>query len=308
MISIIMPSYNRAHTLPRAINSILAQDYTDWELIVVDDGSSDNTVEVLRSYADPRIRVIRHPQNKGVHAAINTGFNNIRGAWFTLLGSDDELVVPGALTTFMEVPKKVDGKIDNISCNCIDSITGEFSGVGLHQDHYLDWREFLEKSRGEHWGLIKRELLGDDRLDERIRGFEDMLWNRINKRSHHYYIDKGLRIYHTEGDDRLRDPLRFEDKRSKAELYPTYCALLEHQEYLNDCREYAPDVYRALMFNAGCTFLANRDKRRALHVIRQLLTSRGGMVRGLTLLLSIPLGEGFIQVIRGGGKKLRIGT
>ena len=72
MISIIIPTYNRARVLPRAIDSVLKQTYENWELIIIDDGSTDNTQEILQSYHDHRLRYIQHEKNKGVTAAKNT--------------------------------------------------------------------------------------------------------------------------------------------------------------------------------------------------------------------------------------------
>ncbi len=84
--SVIIPTYNRAHTLPRAIESVLAQSFKDYELIVVDDGSSDETAKILERYP---IRVIRQP-NSGVSAARNRGIEAARGQIIALLDSDDE--------------------------------------------------------------------------------------------------------------------------------------------------------------------------------------------------------------------------
>ena len=84
--SVIIPTYNRAHTLPRAIESVLAQSFTDYELIVVDDGSSDETAKILERYP---IRMIRQP-NSGVSAARNRGIEAARGQIIALLDSDDE--------------------------------------------------------------------------------------------------------------------------------------------------------------------------------------------------------------------------
>jgi glycosyltransferase involved in cell wall biosynthesis len=71
-VSIMMPFLNREATLPRAIQSVLAQTFQDWELIGVDDGSTDRSVEVVQGFNDSRIRVVRHERNLGVAAARNT--------------------------------------------------------------------------------------------------------------------------------------------------------------------------------------------------------------------------------------------
>ena len=73
LVSVIIPTFNRAELLPRAIQSVLDQTLPDLELIVVDDGSTDDTLQVLQGFSDPRIRYIRHEANKGLAAARNTG-------------------------------------------------------------------------------------------------------------------------------------------------------------------------------------------------------------------------------------------
>ncbi len=86
--SVIIPVYNRAAMLERAIRSVFSQDFSDYELIVVDDGSTDRTCEVLNRYRD-RITIIRQ-QNRGVSAARNAGLRHARAPWILFLDSDDE--------------------------------------------------------------------------------------------------------------------------------------------------------------------------------------------------------------------------
>ncbi|MCR4418630.1 MAG: glycosyltransferase [Clostridia bacterium] len=89
-VSVIIPTYNRAHLVGRAIKSVLNQTYQDFEIIVVDDASRDNTEEVVRSFNDPRIRYLRHEHNLGGSAARNTGIRAARGEFIAFLDSDDE--------------------------------------------------------------------------------------------------------------------------------------------------------------------------------------------------------------------------
>lgn len=93
-VSVIIPTYNRAWILPEAVDSVLAQDYPAFELIVVDDGSSDDTVDVLAAYRD-RLTLIRR-QNRGVSAARNTGIRAASGPLIAFLDSDD-FWLPGKL-------------------------------------------------------------------------------------------------------------------------------------------------------------------------------------------------------------------
>ncbi len=87
-VSIIMPTYNRADTILRAIRSIQAQTCQDWELIVVDDGSQDDTAALVAD-VDPRLTLVWQT-NQGVTAARNTALGYCRGAYLAFLDSDDE--------------------------------------------------------------------------------------------------------------------------------------------------------------------------------------------------------------------------
>ena len=89
-VSVIIPTYNRAHLVGRAIQSVLNQTYQDFEIIVVDDGSIDNTEEIVNSFDDKRIRYIKHKKNKGAAATRNTGIKNARGEYIAFQDSDDE--------------------------------------------------------------------------------------------------------------------------------------------------------------------------------------------------------------------------
>jgi glycosyltransferase involved in cell wall biosynthesis len=89
--SIIMPTYNRAYIIQTAIQSVFAQTDQDWELIVVDDGSTDNTKELIESLHDDRIRYV-FQENAGVANARNRGLAEARGQWIAYLDSDNELL------------------------------------------------------------------------------------------------------------------------------------------------------------------------------------------------------------------------
>lgn len=91
LVSVIMPAYNTEKYIAEAIRSVMAQTYTNWELLVIDDASTDHTVDMARSLArtDPRITVICNPQNIGAARTRNRGLDLARGDWVALLDSDD---------------------------------------------------------------------------------------------------------------------------------------------------------------------------------------------------------------------------
>jgi glycosyltransferase involved in cell wall biosynthesis len=89
-VSVVVPTYNRADVLPETIDSVRRQTIDDWELLVVDDASSDQTEDVMMSYEDPRIRYFQHDENQGGSAARNTGIEHATGEYVAFLDDDDE--------------------------------------------------------------------------------------------------------------------------------------------------------------------------------------------------------------------------
>lgn len=104
MVSVIIPSYNHSQYISEAIESVLCQTYKKFELIIVDDGSTDNSREIIRGFDDSRIRFIEQ-ENRGAHAAINRGMTEARGEFITILNSDD-VYDPARLEVCVEVLEK----------------------------------------------------------------------------------------------------------------------------------------------------------------------------------------------------------
>ncbi len=88
-ISVIMPAYNAEAYIGEAIDSILAQTFSDFELLVIDDGSSDSTPEIIESYSDPRVRLVRNPHNMGVARTLNHGLDLAVGEYIARMDADD---------------------------------------------------------------------------------------------------------------------------------------------------------------------------------------------------------------------------
>ncbi|MBK5275238.1 MAG: glycosyltransferase family 2 protein [Desulfuromonadales bacterium] len=89
LVSIALPVYNGGATLAAAIRSILCQTYTNWELIIIDDGSSDNSVAVARNFHDPRIRLLINAENKSLPVSLNIALDNSTGEYFARMDQDD---------------------------------------------------------------------------------------------------------------------------------------------------------------------------------------------------------------------------
>ncbi|MGG4775534.1 glycosyltransferase family 2 protein [Paenalcaligenes sp. Me52] len=178
--SIVMPAYNAASTIKGSIDSVLAQVYTDYELIAVNDCSKDNTLQILRDYAeqDSRIRVINLENNSGVAVARNAAIEMAAGRYIAFLDSDD-LWEPRKLAVQLETLNSgadvvyamytrfyPDGKQSQVNVpevgdykklltgNFIGNLTGVYDQEKLgkifqkkvHHEDYLMWLEILEKT------------------------------------------------------------------------------------------------------------------------------------------------------------------
>lgn len=104
MISVIIPLYNKEAIIDRTLRSVLSQNYDDFEVIVVNDGSTDGSVEIVKSINDKRVRIIEQ-HNGGPSKARNTGIENALGDWLYFIDADDEME-PGSLKHFSELIKQ----------------------------------------------------------------------------------------------------------------------------------------------------------------------------------------------------------
>lgn len=89
LVSIIMPAYNTGEYIKKSINSVIDQTYKNWELLVIDDCSTDNTEEVIKSFNDERIIYLKNKENSGIAVSRNNGIKEAKGRWIAFLDSDD---------------------------------------------------------------------------------------------------------------------------------------------------------------------------------------------------------------------------
>jgi glycosyltransferase involved in cell wall biosynthesis len=197
-LSVIIPTYNRAHLVGRAIQSVLDQTYQDFELIIVDDGSTDNTEEVVKSFNDKRVRYIKHERNKGVSAARNTGIKATRSKYIAFQDSDD-IWQPEKL-------KKQMAAFSSAPSKCGVVYTGFFRRVEGGIKIYIPPPTIAQKEGDIYNSLlkgnfvappaavVKRECLEKVGVfDEHLPLFEDWdLWIRTSKYYHFKCIDEPL--------------------------------------------------------------------------------------------------------------------
>ncbi len=177
-VSVIVPVYNVEKYLPRCIESIQEQTLTDWELLLIDDGSTDNSGIICDGFAkeDSRIRVFHKP-NGGVSSARNVGLDNARGEWLAFVDSDDE--VDSDYLDIQGVPHDVNLVIKSFQVVKEDGSV-KYSRI-IEEEQYLLERNFLkyyiQRRKNALWDkLIRREAVGEVRFLENVRVGEDFLF------------------------------------------------------------------------------------------------------------------------------------
>ena len=177
MISVIIPLYNKEPIIERSLQSVLSQDYDDFEVVVVNDGSTDRSADIVRSINDPRIRLIEQ-ENGGPSKARNTGTKNAKGEWIVFLDADDELL-PGALRCFTDtasIHTEADfyvapfyiqvGEIKKLACQYPEMMV-----ANPYREHVL--HNFLPRTGAF---MASAKICKEMVFDERIRRFEDLEW------------------------------------------------------------------------------------------------------------------------------------
>ena len=246
-VSVIIPTYNRAGIIEEAVDSVLVQDYKDFELIVVDDGSMDNTSEVLATYGDD-IRVL-FQENKGVSAARNRGISEAAGKLIAFLDSDD-LWMPQKLTTQVEFFRQ---RLDALICQTEEVWVRNGVRVNPKLRHIkpsgMIFKPSLELCLVSPSAvMIRRDLLDiTGNFDETLPACEDYdLWLRISCRFPVYLIETPLIIKRGGHADQLSKRAGLDKFRIKAIVNIIKTGMLskdQHQAALimlqNKCRIYA---------------------------------------------------------------------
>jgi glycosyltransferase involved in cell wall biosynthesis len=197
--SIIMPTYNRAYLIPKAIESVLNQTFDSWELIIVDDGSRDNTKEIVSSYKDGRIIYI-YQDNAERSTARNNGINHASGKFICFLDSDDYYLNNHLLGLYQLIQKYLEAKAmfvtDVIRNEMGNLITVEHEDAGKHLNnicYIISAKESVIPARV----AIHREILEKNQFDPDLNVSEDAdLWMRILAQFPLYQLNDATVVYH----------------------------------------------------------------------------------------------------------------
>lgn len=183
VVSILIPAYNSAAFLPKCLDSVLGQTYQNLQVVIVDDGSKDNTLEVCHKYAEKDSRIeVYHQENQGVAATRNHLLEKIKGVYFLFVDSDDWL--EGDMIEFLYDCLSKNGT-DIATCG---NVVNDVKPAVEYQEYIYSNKEAIKEFlyhitfRGMLWNkLISSHLIGDCKFDSDISYGEDALfvWNLL---------------------------------------------------------------------------------------------------------------------------------
>ena len=263
LVSVIIPVFNRAGTIGRAIKSCLSQDYGDLELLVVDDHSSDNTGEIIKGLRESRVRYIYHEQNRGPAAARNSGLRAARGEFIAFLDSDDEWLpekISRQLAVFHQRSQS-DPRLGLVFVNGGHEAEGhdfiQYTSSGTvydpQRDNFYPLRVLICPPSA--WLLPKRVVDDVGFFDERMYNWDDGDYlARVGYKYSIYFLNERLVVWHASPEHvNAMSPNLIKGK----ELF-----LENNFDYLKQDREYLFKFYRALGKDAYAI-----DRQKARHYL-----------------------------------------
>ncbi len=209
MVTVIIPAYNRASIIKRSIDSVLNQTWSDLELIIVDDASTDNLEEVIREYTDKRIKYIRLPNNQGACHARNIGIDMSMGKYIAFQDSDDYWF-----------PKKLEKQMDSLLksgddlsiCRMVTEYVSSGKKKEFHDEKFSSKDLTLERELAHSFistQLLvgKRECFEQIKFDEKFPRFQDWdLGIRMVEKFRFSFVNEVLVTRYVDGESLSTNP------------------------------------------------------------------------------------------------------
>jgi glycosyltransferase involved in cell wall biosynthesis len=284
--SIVIPMFNRAGCIGRAIDSCLRQRGSDFEIIVVDDGSTDGGADVVRAYTDERITLHSHERNRGVSPARNTGVDVAAAPWIICLDSDDELL-PDALDVMRRRVEVVGDEVGALRFMVLHD-TGEWSPMPPLREElwdyegYIRWAESCFGGRQETITVYRRSTFVTVRFPD-DRSFEALYHLDFASRFISAAFPEAARLYHHDAGNQLTRPTVDDLLANASDHAKSIETLL--QRHGRALQTWAPRIYAqqlvglaTLHFLAGDRATGMRALRRAPLSLRAVVVALAGLL------------------------------
>lgn len=176
-----MPAYNHARWIRQAMESVLAQTFTDFEFIVIDDASSDASWELIRSVCDEsrdlRLQCIRHHHNQGASATINEGLRHAQGEYLTIINSDD-VWEPDRLKRLLQVADTGEPGFISTDVSLLDA---DSNTCDQQESHWIAWFEALKQDYAQHGDILATLLRGNCLITTSNFFFHRRVYERVGE-------------------------------------------------------------------------------------------------------------------------------
>ncbi|MDD6054935.1 MAG: glycosyltransferase family 2 protein [Helicobacter sp.] len=273
-VSVILTTYNREYFFSESIESILDQDYPNLEIIISDDGSSDNTFNIACEYANEHnnIKVVQNIRTRGSAGNRNNGLDNATGDLVMLL-DDDDLLFKEAISQMVQTYLAFSKQYGIIIANCTRSDDGFLSGKGVDESREISFKEVLSGNlEGEFITLFERKLLGQKRFNENLqRGNMGLLWLKLHKQAACFYLHKPLKFYRIHAES-LTQSLKYKP----LEMVKNYEQ--DILQFYKDRLKYCPAHLARLCAIAALLYRQGGDRKRAFKKILQSLAIRPNLL------------------------------
>lgn len=227
LVSIITPVFNSEKYIGDSIRSVLSQTYTNWEMIIVDDYSSDNTENVIKDFNDPRIFYFRLKKNSGAAKARNYALENAKGNYIAFLDSDD-----------MWKPDKLEKQLSFMISNDIrfsftsyEIIKSKGIYKTIHVPKKLNYNQFMKNTIiGTSTVMINKDIIGDIRLVDVKKDHDSMTWAKILREGNLAYgLNESLSYYR-----KVKGSIS-NDKIKAAKIHWQNCRKIEKLSFIKCC-------------------------------------------------------------------------
>lgn len=286
--TVFTPTFNRESSLHRVFDSLQSQTFRDFEWIIIDDGSTDNTKSVVETFqkACSFPIIYKYQNNSGKHVAMNRAVSLAHGKFFVIADSDDAFV-PESLEFFVrawrEIPSNQNKSYKGITCRCQEE-SGAIVGSKPIPAPWIDLPEpeakYAYGYRYELWGMTRTDILRQFPFPE-PRGLhffpESVIWDSIGEHYLTRYFDMPLRIFYHDQDNSTT-------KKGNSRYQENYYLWLHIINNLKQYKKYQPVMYLKAIIGIARDGLSSG---RTIHIIRNDIH---GPIERISFLLTMPIG------------------
>lgn len=246
LLSVVMPAYNAGKTIKESIDSILNQSFKDFEFIIINDGSTDNTEDVILSYGDKRIRYLKNDVNRGIIYTLNRGIIESKGKYIARMDSDDISLS----TRFEKQIAILESRPNVIVCGTLISPFGsktKKTNLTKLQLHNLKMKEQLAITTCfAHPTVIIRKfvlLSNDIKYDENFKNAEDYkLWIDLMEYGEYYTVSEKLLLYRF-SDSQISQTNNPITEKSVSKCRELYLLKFVDKFVVSDIRQYGINIH-----------------------------------------------------------------